>query len=419
MSELPRLLRGLRADGRPLSLAEHLDLHGELPRRLVPQTILRAVEEGGLRGRGGAGFPTAVKLRAVAGRRGRKVVLANGAEGEPTSGKDRVLLRYAPQLVLDGVVLAAAAVGADEAIVAVPRAATAELAALREAVGRRSRNDGVALRLAAVPDTFVAGEESALVNAVAGGPALPTSTPPRPFEKGIGGKPTLVQNVETLAHLALIARRGPAWFRELGTHDEPGSALVTLSGAVRLPGVYEVALGTPLRDLVAQAGGTTAPPRALLVGGYFGAWLDADTALACDLSDASLAAAGGMLGARAVVVLPHGSCAVAELARVARYLADESAGQCGPCVHGLAAVAGATESLLASDRSDDDLRIRRWLEQIRGRGGCHHPDGAARFVESALDVFAAEVARHALGRPCDGHDLGLLPVHRRRQKRAA
>ncbi len=419
MTDLPRLLHGLRPDGQPLTLPEHLHRHGTLPRRLDPASLVDAVERSGLRGRGGAGFPTALKLRAVASRRGRKVVVANGAEGEPPSGKDKVLLRYVPHLVLDGVAVAAVAVGADEAIVAVSRAATAELAALQEALHERGRSDPVAIRIAAVPDAFVTGEESALVNAVGGGPAVPTSTPPRPFERGVGGAPTLVQNVETLAHLALVARRGPDWFRELGTRDEPGSALVTLSGAVRQPGVYEIALGTPLRDLVAQAGGTTAPPRAVLVGGYFGAWLDAGAAFGCDVSQASLAAAGGLLGARAIVVLPEGACAVAEVARVSRFLADESAGQCGPCVHGLAAVAGASASLLQSANGDEDLRIRRWLEQIHGRGGCRHPDGAARFVASALDVFADEVAEHALGRRCGGRDLGLLPVHRRRETRAA
>ena len=172
-----------------------------------------------------------------------------------------------------------------------------------------------------------------------GGPALPTFTPPRPFERGVGGAPTLVQNVETLAHVALIARFGPEWFRGVGTGDERGSALVTVSGAVRRPGVYEIAVGTPLRDLVAPAGGTTAELGAVLAGGYFGAWLPAAEALAAPLSEAGLAPLGGALGARAFVALPATSCGVAETARVVRYLAGESAGQCGPCVHGLAAIA--------------------------------------------------------------------------------
>jgi NADH:ubiquinone oxidoreductase subunit F (NADH-binding) len=180
-----------------------------------------------------------------------------------------------------------------------------------------------------------------------------------------------------------------------------------------------VPLGLPLRDLVAAAGGVTQSPRALLVGGYFGTWLDAGIALDCDLSEASLGAAGAMLGARAVVVLPEGSCALAEVARVSRFLAAESAGQCGPCVHGLDAIAHAMEALVRTESFDGEFRIRRWLGQVDGRGGCRHPDGAARFIRSALDVFAGEVAAHMRGERCPGHDLRLLPVRRRQERKAA
>ena len=414
-----RLLLGLHADGRPVTSLEHLHLHGPLPGRLDRESLLDAVERSELRGRGGAGFPTALKLRAVGGRRGRKVVLANGVEGEPPSGKDKVLLRFVPHLVLDGVEIAARAVGADQAIVAVSEAAAGELAVLQNAVRERGRSDRVEIRIATVPDAFVAGEETALINAVAGGRPRPTATPPRPFERGVDGHPTLVQNVETLAQLALIARHGPAWFRQIGTRDEPGSALVTLSGAVGLPGVYEVPLGTSLGDLVAEAGGVTQPPRAVLVGGYFGTWLDARTAITCNLSEASLGAAGAFLGARAVVVVPEGSCALAEVARVSRFLADESAGQCGPCVHGLDAIARAMASISRAESFDGELRIRRWLDQVEGRGGCRHPDGAARFIRSALDVFGDEFALHTRGERCPGRDLALLPVRRRQERKAA
>jgi NADH:ubiquinone oxidoreductase subunit F (NADH-binding) len=180
-----------------------------------------------------------------------------------------------------------------------------------------------------------------------------------------------------------------------------------------------VPLGTPLPDLVAEAGGATEPPRGVLVGGYFGSWLDARTAFASDLSEASLGRAAAMLGARAIVVLPEGSCALAEVARVSRFLADESAGQCGPCVLGLDAIALGTASLLQAESADGELRIRRWLDQVDGRGGCRHPDGAARFIRSALDVFADEVALHARGGRCAGRDLHLLPVERRHERKAA
>jgi NADH:ubiquinone oxidoreductase subunit F (NADH-binding) len=417
-----RLLRGIRSDGRALSLDEHLHRHGPLPARPQARELLELVEASGLRGRGGARFPAAAKLRAVAARRGGKVVVANGTEGEPASGKDKVLLRYVPQLVLDGAVLAAATVGSTEVIVAVSEGAAAERASVEAALRERRHagmDAGVRLRLVPVPDRFVAGEETALVSVLGGGAPLPTTKPPRPFERGVGGAPTLVQNVETLAHVALLARRGAAWFREVGTHDDPGTVLVTLSGAVARPGVYEIALGTPLRELVDEAGGTTGPPRAVLAGGYFGSWLDAATALSCPLDGESLAAAGAALGAGAIVVMPQGGCAVTEVARVGRWLADESAGQCGPCVHGLAAVAGMLESVARRDSSDGDLRLRGWIEQIRGRGACRHPDGAAAFVASALDVFSEELALHLRGEPCGGRDLGILPLPGLRARRAA
>ncbi len=398
---LPRLLAGLPREDRPVTLEEHLDRYGTVPES---GDLIGLVEASGLQGRGGAGFPAGAKLRAVVSRRGRPVVVVNGAEGEPPSGKDKVLLRCVPQLVLDGAVAAAEAIGAREAIVAVARGARAEADAVADAIeGRhRRRLDGrVKLRLVTVPDLFIAGEETALVQFLNGGPAKPTFTPPRPFERGVGGAPTLVQNAETLAHVALIARFGPGWFRRLGTAAEPGSILVTLSGAIARPGVYEVALGTPLRELLAQAGGPREAIQAYLIGGYFGTWIDAGIAEGLSLSEADLSRAGGALGARAIVALPASACGLAETARIARYLAGETAGQCGPCVHGLDAIAGALERLAAGDRTDRRDRLERWVAAVRGRGACRHPDGASRFAASALEVFADEVERHLGGR-CSG-----------------
>lgn len=412
---LPRLLAGAHR-GRPVALAEHLHRYGELalrPRRGAAAELIELVEASGLQGRGGAAFPAGRKLRAVAADRRRPVVLCNGAEGEPVSGKDQALLAYVPHLVLDGAAVAAAAVGAREAIVAVGAGAGGAIAAVRAAIAERDRRrlDGVSFRLVSVPDRFVAGEETALVNRLNGGPALPTFTPPRPFERGVGGAPTLVQNVETLAHLALIARFGPDWFRALGTSEEPGSALVTLGGAVRQPGIYEIPLGLPLADLLTWAGGPAAEISAFLVGGYFGAWISAVEARTLALLDADLHTLGASLGARAIFALPETACGIVETARVARYLAQESAGQCGPCVNGLAAIATALEQLAFGMRGkrSPDARLERWLEQVSGRGACRHPDGVARLVESALRVFTAERERHTHG-SCSGAGRPLLPV---------
>jgi NADH:ubiquinone oxidoreductase subunit F (NADH-binding) len=397
----PRLLAGVRRDRQPVSLDEHLRRYGEVdPRVDVVDLVARA----GLTGRGGAAFPTARKLTAVRDGRGRPVVVANGAEGEPPSAKDKTLLGYVPHLVLDGAVLAAHAVGAREAIVAVNPAVHPHV---QRAVAER-RDRKVSLRVVAVPDRFVAGEETALVQYLNGGPALPTFTPPRPYERGVGGAPTLVQNVETLAHIALIARFGASWFRSAGTAAEPGTTLVTLSGAVRAPGVYEIPLGRPLAALVADAGGAASELQAFLVGGFFGTWIAANANAA--LADDDLSRHGGALGARAVIALPASMCGVAETARIARYLAAESAGQCGPCVHGLAAVADGLDALVHRERRVDHGAIRRRLGIIAGRGACSHPDGAVRLVASAYRVFGREVERHAQGKRCSGSSASVLPL---------
>ena len=407
MSALPRLFETVRADGRPVSYDSHSARYGPLPLGSAGD-LADAVAASGLTGRGGAAFPTGAKLAAVAAQRRRPVVLANGAEGEPASGKDKSLLAYVPHLVLDGALLAARAIEAREAIVATTPAVEQRV---RAAVSER-RERG--LRVVGVPDRFVSGEETALVNYLNGGPARPTFTPPRPFERGVGGAPTLVLNVETLAQIALIARYGSDWFRSVGTPAEPGSVLVTLSGAVAQPGVYEVALGTPFTELLEVAGGATAELAALLVGGYFGNWIAAADARAAALSNESLNRVRASLGARALVAFPAGACGVAETARVMRYLADESAGQCGPCVYGLAAVAGNLEQLAHRDRRAPDTGLlRRRLSQIAGRGACAHPDGAVGLVTSALRVFGPEFERHAQGRRCSGTARRILPIPER------
>jgi NADH:ubiquinone oxidoreductase subunit F (NADH-binding) len=313
------------------------------------------------------------------------VVVANGTEGEPPSGKDKVLLAYVPHLVLDGAVLAARAVGAKNVVVATTSLSHAYVV---QALAERRRDGRIKVQTAVVPDRFVTGEETALVQFLNGGPALPTVTPPRPYERGVGGAPTVVLNVETLAHLALVARFGGAWFRAAGTDDEPGTALMTISGALREPGVYEAELGSPFGDLLDQAGADPAA-QAYLVGGYFGTWVRGPDARGAALSNAGLARFGASLGARAIFVLPRGVSGIGETARIARYLADQSAGQCGPCVYGLAAIADSLEQLV---RRDDGLLGRR-LAQVANRGACRHPDGAVALVASALRVFSAELDR--------------------------
>ena len=381
-----RLLAG-RLDGR---LATHLAEYGPLP-VLDPKQIVGAARDAGLTGRGGAGFPVWRKLSAVAATGRPAVVIANAAEGEPASGKDKALLGYQPNLILDGLQLAARAAGAHSAHFYGPAAALGPLRKLLEA-----RRDALPVTLHVAPEAFVSGEESAVAAAVAGGPAVPRDKLVRITESGAGGRPTLVQNVETLAHLALITRYGPGWFRSAGTAAEPGTFLATVSGAVTAPGVVEVPHGVRLGDLLAAAGGPSAPLRAVLVGGYHGGWVPADPDL--PVSREALAPYGASPGAGVVLALPANACGLRETARIAGYLAGQTAGQCGPCVNGLPRIA-ATLTDLAGGRARPGLpaEVDRLARLVTGRGACRHPDGTARLVLSALRMFEADCQAHLAG----------------------
>jgi NADH:ubiquinone oxidoreductase subunit F (NADH-binding) len=396
-----------RVGGGP-TLDDHLRWYGPSP-RLNPGELTPVVAASGLTGRGGAAFPTARKLEAVRRRAGRRrpVVVANAAEGEPASGKDRTLLALRPNLVLDGLQLAAAEVGAERLILYAPRG-PGLVGSLEQLLGHRARQgiDARPVEIVEAPPRFLAGEESALASRVGGGLALPRFTPPRVFEAGVAGAPTLVQNVETLAHLALLARFGDDWFRSAGLPDEPGTMLATVHDDTSHR-VVEAGLGTSLTSLVGSALDADAPRSALLVGGYHGIWLPAETARGLRLANADLRPLGGSVGAGVVAVLPPGTCGLVETARVVRYLAAESAGQCGPCLNGLPAIAGGLEELAGPHprrRVVDDLQ--RWSGMLVGRGACHHPDGTVRLVRSALEVFASEIDAHRSGR-CTG--VGARP----------
>jgi NADH:ubiquinone oxidoreductase subunit F (NADH-binding) len=369
-------------------LHEHVETFGPLP-EIPGELLLRQVEASGLTGRGGGGFPTAAKLQALAGRRGA-VVVANGNEGEPLSEKDAWLLSWAPHLVLDGLLLAARAVGARQTYLATSRPELAE--SLRDAV--RVRGDRIEVALS--ERRFVSGEESAVVSVVGGGPTLPRDKLVRVYERGVHGRPTLVSNVETLAHLALIARFGAGWFRSAGTEEEPGTMLVTATGAVGRPGVFEAPMGMALTALL--DGMDADQPRALLVGGFHGAWIPGRAVERLDLSRTSLSVFGGSPGAGVVSVLGRADCGLVRSAAIAGYLARQSTGQCGPCVNGLPRMADTLDRLARGVR---DRRLVAEVDRLRdlvaGRGACSHPDGTARFVGSTMKVFADEVDLHLAG----------------------
>lgn len=413
-----RLLVTPSIPGSPNDLPTHHSVYGPLPipsarDRSWSDGIFRAVAESGLLGRGGAGFPAVVKWDAirratraphVARTARRPLLVVNAMEGEPASAKDRVLLVHAPHLVLDGAEVVATVIGAREIVVCVADDSRTAVGAVESAIAERARSQKPGMRISVrqPPARYMAGEESALVNWLATDRSLPFLRTDKSVPLSVGRRPTLVHNAETLAQVALIARHGPGWFRGVGTAEAPGTTLVTVTGAVRSPGVIEVELGTPIRDMLARVG-TDSELSGVLVGGYGGGWVDGSF-LSVPYAPGPLAVAGVTHGVGVLVALPSTSCGIAETARIVRYMAGESSGQCGPCVYGLPAIAGDLEQLWTG-RADADVldRILRRSAEVDGRGACRHPDGVARLVRSALAVFAADAHAHAHGRPCPGH----------------
>jgi NADH:ubiquinone oxidoreductase subunit F (NADH-binding) len=407
-----RLLHGLIGGGvADPGLQSHLERWGELHHQ--PHRLMDQLEASGLVGHGGAWFPVAAKWRAVGGAsRRRPVVVANGAEGEPASRKDALLLARAPHLVLDGLALAASTLRAQQAIVYVPTSSIPTVeAALAERRARRL--DPIAFEVAESPDTFISGQESAVVNALAGRrgavPSFAGLTTIR--ERGVGGRPTLVQNVETLAHVALIARFGADWFRGVGTPQNPGTMLLTVSRPGG-PMVMEAALGSSLRAAAGLEEDDLARTAAFLLGGYGGAWVSPQVFAELPVAEKAARRAGATLGAGVIVPLPLDVCPLAEMADVVRYMEGQGAGQCGPCVHGLGELAETMERLAFGGRGGPHLdSILQICKLVEGRGACRHPDGVARFVRSGLAVFADEIASHQRRGPCSRTRAArVLPV---------
>jgi NADH:ubiquinone oxidoreductase subunit F (NADH-binding) len=402
-----RLLPAGGDDGRPASLTRHWATHGPLaiPTGDDPKwraAMVRAVGESGLVGRGGAGYPTAAKWGASIKAR-RSMVVVNVMEGEPASAKDRVLVHHAPHLVVEGATVLAAVIGASEIVICVADHHDMDIGPLKAAVAELGRSRGSRpISIERPPAGYVNGEESALVGWLRTSQARPAWRPDKSVPLEVGRRSVLVHNTETVAQLALIARHGATWYRQVGLADAPGSTLVTVTGAVASPGVFEVELGMSLSDILWRAGAGRSLS-AVLLGGYGGTWIDASR-LDTPFAPGHLASLGATVGAGVVVALPPGSCGVAETARVVRYMAGENAGQCGPCVNGLPALADAMEQLADGRAAPQVLdTIEHLAGTIEGRGACRHPDGVVHLVRSALRVFGADAIEHASGRPCSGH----------------
>lgn len=377
----PRILAGCDF-GDLVGLSRHRQLHGTMP-RLDLRQLVAACGAVGLTGRGGAAFPVSQKLTSL--RRGRRTVVVNGTESEPASRKDRLLLTRFPHLVLDGALLVADAIGARHIVVALHDQRV--LPELEWAISERPDRSRFAVRI--IDGGFVSGEARAVIRALNGGPALPPGRRTPPTEQGVGGSATFLSNAETFAQIAILAVLGPQAYAATGTREEPGTTLVTVGGAVTRPAVLEIGLGTSLGAVLSTAG--AGDVAGLVIGGFHGAWLRPDPSL--PLSRTGLRQAGGTLGAGVILVLDETTCALGELTRVASWLANESARQCGPCTFGLPAL---VNDLLVMSRGGPqaEYALRRHVGLVTGRGACAHPDGAARFIATGISALSREVDTH-------------------------
>ncbi|MGY3317856.1 NADH-ubiquinone oxidoreductase-F iron-sulfur binding region domain-containing protein [Arthrobacter sp. TE12232] len=394
-------LARLLAAGAEAGYARHVDTFGPLDPDAVAPGLLNLLDASGLTGRGGAAFATWRKALATSqsGRKrlvpARPVVIANGAEGEPLSFKDRTLLAHAPHLVIDGLLAVTRAVSGTQMYLYAP---AASLPGVQEALS--GHPGGRRTQLVESPETFISGEASAVVNSIATGSAIPLDKGRRLSDTGLKGRPTLVLNVETLAHVALIARFGADWFREVGTPTDPGTRLLSVSGPGPGPDVVlEVPGGARLTDVVQSAGMDPASLSAVLVGGYHGRWV---RPAAYVLSPGGPAGHVVRPGAGVIHALGAQQCGLGATAGIVAYLAGQSARQCGPCMFGLPAMAGIFNRIAAGEQ---DPRLPEELGRlgtlVSGRGACHHPDGTAQLISSALEVFADDVRSHLTGR-CSG-----------------
>ncbi len=401
----PRLTAGFDEFGR-LDLLTHQEVHGGFG-ALTTGELIGLADRIELRGRGGAGFPFARKVRAVVDSAQRQdlptVVVVNAAEGEPASWKDKALLTRAPHLILDGAAIAAAALDAEEIVIGLADDGIGE-DSLKSALAERRMPSPT--RIVTVPHRFISGEGGALVRGINGEAHVPPSRKVRASDRGVNQLPTLLSNAETYSHLAIAARIGPYEYNAVGTAEEPGTILLTVGGSATAPAVVECPAGTPFAEVLELCGVPKGP--GVLVGGYHGKWITAEGASRAEVSRKGFTAVGGTLGAGIIVPLGYDTCPIGEVAQVVQYMAGESAGQCGPCRLGLPDLARTVTGTAIGGATIDAVRAAAGV--VRGRGACSHPDGTARFALSALEVFGDDVAAHAERDGCGKQVKGILPL---------
>ena len=373
-----------------------------------PIAVIQEIAASGLRGRGGAGFPTGDKWRAVrAVGAGPRYAVCNAAEGEPATFKDRLLLRTNPYQVLEGLAIAAYAVGAERAWIGLKETFTTELQTLTRALREMQHADalgGVPIEIVLGPDLYLFGEETGLEEVIEGRPPLPRVA--RPFIQGLFARPpadnpTLVNNVETLANVPHILAEGPDWLRANGTEAAPGTMVFTICGDVQREGVFELPLGSPLRYLVEELAG--GPPagrtlKAIFPGASNTVILPEQLDLPLDFD--AMRRVGSGLGGGGFAVFDDSACMVQAAWRYSRFLFVESCGQCPACKFGTGEVTQTLAAIQAGGGSDRDLELI--LVRARGSTGgqkCALPTGESLLMQSLVQSFGEEFASH-VGRSC-------------------
>jgi NADH-quinone oxidoreductase subunit F len=407
----PRVLKGIGTLD-PTSLAAYRKTGGYigLTRAVTersPEELIAEIEAAGLRGRGGAGFPVATKWRVARAAPGeRKIVVANLMGADPTSLGDRALGEGNPHLVLEGALVAAAAVGASEVVLAVRRDWSAAIDRLRAAIADAESahlagflilgtDVSVAASVWEGSGAYVAGEETALIHALQGDRGMPLIRPPYPATSGLWDAPTVVHNGETLAHVAWIAGRSAKEFAKLGSSGARGTKLVTIAGAVQTPGVAEVALGTPVQKIIDLADGSTGTVKADFIGGPGAGALAADE-LGLGYDYDALAEVGGHIGSGSVLVTDAGTCMVATARFLLDFSAREACGKAVPCRIGTRRLVEALDRVLAATPRPNDLVLLRELSlKIADTALCQLEALAPRPMLTTLDRFGDEYRAHA------------------------
>lgn len=378
-------------------------------KQLSPQAIIQEISDSGLRGRGGAGFPTGKKwaLTAESVEQPHYVVL-NGGEDEPGSKKDRLVMENLPHLVLEGVILASYAADASKAYLYINQQYEAASRSMAEALAK-AREKGywgmkilgcdfdLDIVLTSAPPNYVAGEDTAALEVIEGKAPLPRQKPPFPATSGLFGKPTAVNNVETLANVPPIVARGAKWYRSFGTPDSPGTMIFSLNEEVNRPGIYELPFGTPLRFLVEQCGGGMKDGKrikAILPGGPSSAFLTPDK-IDVPLDHNSVRAAGSLIGCGVVHLVTEGSCMVEETLQIAEFFAKESCGQCPACRMETNMLAAMLKKVQQGQGGAPLLeQFGKVISFNKGKGFCNLIHMPGPPIESALKLFRSDFEFH-------------------------